>query len=232
LKAQNVRFIGNTAARNGGGFYSFLNSNPNMVNGLFSGNNANFGGGMYNHLGNAALVNVTFSNNHAVGNGGGLLNSDSSPQITNSIFWENQGWGAPSQIFDSGSSDSVVNYSLVQEWGGGGTGNLNSNPLFADPPGSDGIPGTLDDDLRLLSGSPAIDAGDNDAVLPDYTDLDSDGNFSEATPIDLVGLSRFFDALLSPDTGNGIPPLVDMGAIEAHEYIISLPIILRLFLGP
>jgi hypothetical protein len=90
----------------------------------------------------------------------------------------------------------------------------------------------LDDDLRLSGGSPAIDAGDNAAVLPDYGDLDDDGNFDEVTPLDLVGLSRFFDALLSPDIGNGTPPLVDIGAIEAFEYGISLPIILRQNSGP
>ncbi len=235
MKAQNVRLIGNTAARNGGGFYSFINSNPYIVNGLFSGNNANFGGGMYNHLGNATLANVTFSNNHATGNGGGLLNSDSSPQITNAIFWENQDQGgtwATSQIFDTGSSVSMINYSLVQGWGGGGTGNINTNPQFADPTGPDGIPGTLDDDLRLPGVSPAIDAGDNAAVLPDYADLDGDGNFSESTPLDLVGSSRFIDALSILDSGNGNPPLVDMGAIEAYKYYMSLPMIFRQFFSP
>lgn len=232
MKGQNVRFIGNTAERNGGGFYSFFNSSPSMVNGLFSGNSASTGGGMYSILGNAVLVNVTFSKNVAAFNGGGLINSDSSPQITNVIFWENQARGLPSQIYDTGSSVSVVNYSLVQGWGGGGIGNLSLNPQFADPIGADGIAGTLDDDLRLPGISPAIDAGDNAAVLPDYADLDGDGNFGEPTPLDLVGSSRFIDTLSIPNTGNGIPPLVDMGAIEAHEHTISLPIILRQFLGP
>ena len=235
MKAQSVGFIGNSATGNGGGFYSFFDSSPSMVNGLFSGNSANAGGGMYSHLGNAVLVNVTFSRNQAAYNGGGLLNSDSSPQITNAIFWENQDQGgtwATSQIYDTGSSATVVNYSLVQGWGGGGSGNINANPLFADPTGADGIAGTFDDDLRLLGVSPAIDAGDNTAVLPDYADLDGDGNLSEATPFDLLKSPRFIETLSIQNTGNGAPPLVDMGAMEAFEYSVSLPMILRQLLIP
>ena len=39
-----------------------------------------------------------------------------------------------------------------------GGGNINADPLFVDDDGADNITGTLDDDLRLLPGSPCIDA--------------------------------------------------------------------------
>ena len=71
-----------------------------------------------------------------------------------------------------------------------------------------------DADLRLGSGSPCIDAGDNTAVPADITDLDGDSNTSEPIPLDLDGRLRFVDDLLMPDTGNGDAPQVDMGAYE------------------
>jgi hypothetical protein len=60
-----------------------------------------------------------------------------------------------------------------------------------------------DDNLRLLDGSPCIDAGDNTAVPGNIT-------------TDLDGLPRFYDDPNTIDTGNGTPPIVDMGA---HEFI-------------
>ena len=49
-------------------------------------------------------------------------------------------------------------------------GNSSADPLFLDADGLDNIPGTEDDDLRLQSGSPAIDAGDNAALLRRHCD--------------------------------------------------------------
>lgn len=71
-------------------------------------------------------------------------------------------------------------------------------------------------DYRLNSMSPCIDAGDNTAVPADTEDLNNDGNTSEPVPFDLAGNARFYDAL-APDTGNGTPPIVDMGAFEFFD---------------
>jgi len=67
----------------------------------------------------------------------------------------------------------VVTYSDVQ---GGwiGEGNVNANPLFADPDGADGLPGTADDDYRVPGISACVDAGDNAA--PGLPAADLDGN--------------------------------------------------------
>ena len=96
---------------------------------------------------------------------------------------------------------ALVNYSVVQRgWTGpGGVGNIDADPQFIDPDGADNIVGTQDDNLRLRSGSHAIDAGDNAAVTV-LTDLD--------------GNPRFVDDPIMPDTGNGTLPIVDMGAYE------------------
>ena len=89
-----------------------------------------------------------------------------------------------------------------QGWTGGpGSGNIGEDPRFADADGADNVAGTDDDNLRLLPGSPCIDAGDN-MVVPSAAAVDLDGN------------PRFLDDPLAPDTGHGKPPIVDMGAYE------------------
>ena len=65
--------------------------------------------------------------------------------------------------------------------------------MFVDidnPVGPDGIWFTEDDGLRLTLGSPAIDAGYNDALPSDSSDLDGDGNITEAITYDALRRSR------------------------------------------
>ena len=69
-------------------------------------------------------------------------------------------------------------------------------------------------DLRLLPGSPCIDAGDNSAVPSDSLDIDGDGNRTECTPLDLSGGIRFFGDPNTEDRGKGTAPTVDLGAYE------------------
>ncbi|MBI4578706.1 MAG: thrombospondin type 3 repeat-containing protein, partial [Planctomycetes bacterium] len=95
-----------------------------------------------------------------------------------------------------------------------GTGNIDADPRFVQAAGPDGIVGTVDDNLRLLGGSPCIDRGDNWLTPADTTDLDGDGDTTEPTPLDLAGVARFMDDPDTPDTGNGTPPIVDIGAYE------------------
>jgi hypothetical protein len=85
-----------------------------------------------------------------------------------------------------------VTNSIVQG-GYTGTGNLNLDPLFVDD---------INHDLRLQSGSPAINAGSNASLPPDTRDLDGDSNITEAIPLDIVRNPRI----------NGTN--VDMGAFE------------------
>jgi hypothetical protein len=91
-----------------------------------------------------------------------------------------------------------------------GEGNIDAKPCFADPGhwNTHGTPEDANDDFwvdgdyRLLRESPCINAGDNDAVPPDATDLDGDGDVDEPVPFDLDG---------SPRIAAGF---VDMGAYE------------------
>lgn len=92
---------------------------------------------------------------------------------------------------------------------------LDQNPAFEDPSGPDGDPATwLDNDLSLSPASPCIDAGSTSAILPDVLDLDGDLDALERAPHDLLGNPRVVDIPSAPDTGEGGPPTVDMGAYE------------------
>ncbi|MEJ5312394.1 MAG: right-handed parallel beta-helix repeat-containing protein, partial [Anaerolineae bacterium] len=118
------------------------------------------------------------------------------------------------------SSTPTISYSDIQGCGGSGSwnsacgtdggGNIDADPRFVDADGADNIYGTADDDPRLQLTSPAIDAGNNNAVPPYVT-------------TDLDGLPRFMDIPAAPDTGNGTPPIVDMGAHESPFVLYAAP---------
>jgi uncharacterized repeat protein (TIGR01451 family) len=217
----NAAFSGNQADGYGGGMYNST-SNATLNNIAFSGNLAGVrGGGMYISSSSPALTNVTFSANQAGLRGGGICNYAGNPTLTNTILWSNT---APvgAQMYNYSNSSPVVNYSLA-EGGCPGVGTscdahlLTTDPRFADADGADDVVGTLDDDLRLMDDSPAIDAGDNTAVPADTHDLDGDGNTTEPLPYDMNGNSRFIDHLRT-DSGSGAPPLVDLGAYETPGF--------------
>ena len=196
----NCIFAGNEASAEGGVVFA-AHSEPLFVNCLFTGNEALVEGGALAHYDtDLSVINCTFSNNLA--QKGRAISckfaSDiyrSHVQVRNSILWDD---GA--EIFNGDGSVIEVLYSDVQG-GWEGWGNIFANPMFASPLGFDGVAGTEDDDLHLLLTSPCIDAAENFAVPIDVvTDLD--------------GRARFADVPSVPDTGNGAPPIVDMGAYE------------------
>lgn len=206
------RFLGNSAVWGGGG----LGGGGFQVFGsTFSGNHleptqTDHGGAAIS--GSGLLVNSTFFGNvtESPGFGGGIV-CGSLTTITNCIFWQNadpDGMIESSQI--TGNDSVVLSYSLVQglDTFADGTGNLNADPLFQNPVGPDGIPGTLDDDLRLSLYSPCIDAGNSSALPEDSFDLDSDGSTVEPIPLDLDGSPRLGDGDV-----DGMM-IVDMGAYE------------------
>jgi hypothetical protein len=196
----NCTFSGHSVAW-AGGMGNIANSSPTVTNCMFSGNVAlEGGGGMYNAASSPNVINCTFTGN-STANGGALFNvSSSHPVVTNSILWAN---GGAEEIWNNPGSSPVVTYSDVQ-LGYPGTGNLDADPLFVDPPNGD---------YRLHRDSPCVDAGHNWGVPADTQDLDDDGDTIECTPLDLDGQPRFA-AVVMETGGCGARAIVDIGAYE------------------
>lgn len=182
----NSTFSGNTAAWWGGGFTN--SGTVTISNSTFSGNTANGGGGLYNQSSAMTVSNSTFSGNIATARGGGGFFNYGAATIKNSTFSSNTatsgaGGGirvegtasiANTIIANSSSSggdcynDNSLTFTGINLVGDGTCSPRNGTDLF----GSSGSPinpflGALADNggptktMALLTGSPAIDAGDN-----------------------------------------------------------------------
>jgi predicted outer membrane repeat protein len=218
----NCTFAGNRAGRSGGAI-AMSESDARLINCVFTGNTAGDDPGYYGSGGGAdirgggdpAFINCTFGQNSTTAepNSTGAALRLAGPvnvTLSNSIVWNNTG---SEQIHTQQGAVLTATYNDLQGWGMGGTGNISADPRFADTNGADNILGTADDDLRLLSTSPCIDAGNNSVVIADETDLDHDTQTTEPTPLDRDGAPRLFDHPATANTGAGTPP-IDMGAYE------------------
>ena len=214
----NCDFTGNSASVNGGGLSNlFGDSGVDLTNCLFTGNvAADNGGGIYN-TGWVWARNSTFSSNSAGTDGGGIF-GDHGKNIVNTVFWGNTDTNGTSQdesaqIWTSPATITIGS-SIVQGWTGGfgGAANSGSDPLFVDTDGPDDIAGTADDDLRVLPGSPAIDAGDNASVTRPYDIRHNgrvlDGNGDGTAIVDLGA----YEAPVSSTIPTGATTTIDPGS--------------------
>ncbi|MHC4085405.1 MAG: right-handed parallel beta-helix repeat-containing protein [Planctomycetota bacterium] len=186
-KLTNCTFGSNTSGGSGAGVYNESTS-PELKSCTFSGNSATGdGGGIVTVSTNPVplpypkpiLTNCTFSANNALGNGGGIacVSTDPiplpDPKLTNCILWGNSDSGGineSAQIYGG----TTVSYSCIQGLDRFvGNGNIDDEPYFVDPNGTNNIPGDSDDDLRLWADSPCIDAG---AIGLEYVDTDGSRN--------------------------------------------------------
>ncbi len=199
----NTRFIGNMVDPlhvGGCGVYNYY-AEARFVNCEFSGNRSTSasGGGLFNDHCVIDLFNVTLASNAS----GAIENRSTDLTLKNCILWANTG----EEITHSGGGVLSISNSIIE-------GVVGNDPLFVNILGDDGNAGTEDDNLRLSPGSPAIDAGDNATLPSDVHDLDGDLNTVEGIPFDLDGNPRLVDDPDTVDTGNGTPPIVDIGPYE------------------
>ncbi|MDY7107541.1 MAG: choice-of-anchor Q domain-containing protein [Planctomycetota bacterium] len=207
----NCVFAGNLASgpASGGGV-AITNGQPEIIGCLFSGNEGLCGGGLRNDSSKPAIVNCTFVGNVSRYEDCGAAmysyGNNAEAVVTGCIFWDNYDGanGVPIVDYFYGADTSVF-ASLVQGgWDGSGSGNIDADPLFVN---------AANGDLRLLSGSPCIDAGDTAAFLEFGLDCDLDGN---PRPVDGgqgggdggFSLMRRRYRIMAP------LPVVDMGAYE------------------
>jgi predicted outer membrane repeat protein len=208
----NVAFSGNSA-KSGGAMYNYSytetasftygTTSPRMINVTFSGNSAeNEGGALYNYW------------RTGFGSTG-----ECKPLLINGVIWNNKdssGIGTKSaSSFNSNASISVMN-SILQGAGSSSKwtsdpsyenlgSNIDANPMFVMEVDPSTAP-TPAGDLRLQTGSPAVDAGD-DMFMIINTDLD--------------GNPRFVDGNLDGTA------TVDMGAYEKQIFNNFLPLVKR-----
>jgi uncharacterized delta-60 repeat protein/CSLREA domain-containing protein len=213
--------VSNNTARSGGGIDNF-DGTLTVTNSTVSGNAADgstpdsgIGGGIINsNHGTATLRNSTVTNNSANTFGGGLYNANwqtaTALQFGNSIVAGNTAASAGPDLYEALTSQG---HNLV--------GNVDGATLTTaagDQIGSSASPinprlGPLADNggptltHALLTGSPALDAGDNALAV-------DSGNVVLTTDQRGAGFARFADA-----ADAGTTQTVDIGAFEANPTI-------------
>ncbi|HTF89572.1 MAG TPA: right-handed parallel beta-helix repeat-containing protein [Planctomycetota bacterium] len=220
-------FFQSNTSTSPGGALQFRGGEIFLDQGWIAGNSAPYGGGISSYLAKLHVTNCTIVDNRSTSKGGGaqLLSSNAISMVwRNNILWNNTA-PAGSQLFleycgldidwcdvQGGQAGVLLGTQASLSWG---AGNIAADPLFVDPDGPDNNALTIgDNDYRLALASPCLDAGDNTSVAADWFDLDGDGNVTEPVPFDFDGNLRFVDIPSAPNTGNGVSPLVDLGAWE------------------
>ena len=195
--------IRNNSAENDGGGIQFTVSSGQVINCSISNNVGLEGGGIWVrgtvHISNCTIVNNTAT--RSGGYGGALALDYDSATVTNCILWDN----IPNEVYTWEHTPSVSYTDIKGGWSGAGVNNIDIDPNFADPNGLDGIIGTVDDNLRLLPGSPCIETGDN-TVVTEPNDLDGlgrivDGDCDETATVDMG--AHEFDWLYVGDFAGG-----------------------------
>lgn len=205
------RVVDNRVLDRGGGFFLGDTTGAVVAGNEVAGNWAAYhGGGMEALATDGYYANNLFYANIGGESAGGMRVRGG--VVVNTIFAANTAIEGPQMDFDNNVGPEVRHCIVPGGWPG--TANLDQEAAFVDPIGMDGIPGTLDDDLRSGSCGAGIQAGDPTGLPSDTADLDGDGDLAEPLPLDLLGLPRVVGALdigcyeLQPG-GPGCPSSVD-----------------------
>ncbi|NEQ50313.1 MAG: hypothetical protein F6K11_09305, partial [Leptolyngbya sp. SIO3F4] len=226
----------NSASDDGGGIHNFVDSTVTVINSTIVGNSANDNGGGIYSRGSATVGNSTITGNTAGDDGGGIAVYTGATTISNSIVSGNTATDAGNELSSFGSGTVTVDgnnllgssESTFTEALNGFTPGVsdivatsdNSSSATHDPTAlanilevdGQGDPllqdnGGLTETVALVSGSPAINAGDNANISADVSDQDGDGDTAEDTPFDQRGTD--FDRIGGSS--------VDIGAFERQN---------------
>lgn len=182
-------------------------ANVSISNTIFYKNTASTGGGGLASDGNDTLsvLNSSFFGNVGQGEEGGAIFSNSYLRLENVILWgdTNKVGDIPShpEYDEVYCSWGTVSYSIVM----GGLppepllidlgGNLSIDPFYADP---------AIGDLRLISTSPAIDAGDSTVSNLPSTDIDGNPRVQNVT-VDMGAYENYYNT--SMGSGVSVSPI-------------------------
>jgi CSLREA domain-containing protein len=195
----------NTTSSGGGGIQA--NGTVNILNSTFSGNTATGGSGGAIYFNGTSLIitNSTFSANTSTNNGGIHQTGANAISLRNSIVAGNNGTAAsPDFTGLAASRGTNIIGTVGTSSGWDGTDLLNTNPLLS----PFGFYGGIGNSYALLSGSPALDAGQPCVIALICTD----NNPIEPVNIDQRGAGRPFNTN------------VDIGAFENNpNYTAVLP---------
>jgi len=126
-----------------------------VVNSTFSGNSATYGGGAYNNGTTLTVTNSTFSGNSATNaNGGGVLNKVGTLNYTSAIIANSTSGGDCVSAIAATIGTNLNN--LVEDGSVSCAAALSGDPKLGPLANNGGLTQTF----ALLTGSPAIDAGD------------------------------------------------------------------------
>ena len=203
----NSQFLGNWTATDDGGAL-FIGTDVFIESSLFAGNRATDGGAIYvAGMADLTITNSTVAGNRADLNGGGMgFRSNGNFTLFNSIVWNNMdasGIGTAKASIHDPSQLLSHEYSLVQDYGVAGIGNLDQDPLFLSDTDPSQAP-IAGGNHRLSHLSPVINVGDNSRATVQL-DLDGEPRI-QAAVIDFGAYEGFTDLIFAagfegPSTG-------------------------------
>jgi hypothetical protein len=133
-----VRIIGNTILNNtasyGGGIEIAVRGGAAVENNLVAGNHAGFAAGVacWGSEREFTLRNNTIAfNTVEYGVSGVMIQRTELTSMINCIVWGNTSSGGNNQQIGVEEGYADIRYCCIQDWEGGGVGNIRANPLFA-----------------------------------------------------------------------------------------------------